>query len=186
MNSVAIVLNGTSSAGKTSIAKAIQRQAPTPVIHAQADTFFGMFDWPAIVTDEQKKECFSVCVENFHANLCILATNPFLLVVDHVFEQHAWFEACQKALQHKNTYFIGIHCPLAILEERELARGDRGIGIAKGQFDSVHLHKPYSLELDSSVATPDECASAILQLILNEMQANPAFKRDCRKSAAAP
>ena len=168
MNSVAIVLNGTSSAGKTSIAKALQRQVNTPALHAQADTFFGMFNWPTIVNDEIKNECFRVCVENFHANLSILSTKPFLLIVDQVFEQHAWFEACQKALQPKKTYFIGIHCPLTILEERELARGDRGIGIAKGQFENVHLQKPYALELDSSVATPDECASAIIQLILNE------------------
>ncbi len=168
MNSVAIVLNGTSSSGKTSIAKALQRQVSAPVILAQSDTFFGMFNWPALVSDEIKKECFRVCVESFHANLSILSTKPFLLVVDQVFEQHAWFEACQKALQHKKTYYIGIHCPLKILEERELARGDRGIGIAKGQFDSVHLQKPYALELDSSVATPDECASAIIQFILNE------------------
>jgi chloramphenicol 3-O phosphotransferase len=168
MNSVAIVLNGTSSSGKTSIAKALQRQVNTPVLHAQADTFFGMFNWPAIVADEMKNECFRVCVENFHATLSILSTKPFLLVVDQVFEQHAWFESCQKALQHKKTYFIGIHCPLTILKERELARGDRSIGIAKGQFDSVHLQKPYALELDSSVATPDECASAIIRFILNE------------------
>ena len=168
MNSVAIVLNGTSSAGKTSLAKALQQQVLTPTLHAEIDTFLGMFDWSVMVTNEQKKECLNVCVENFHANLAILATNPFLLIVDHVFEQYAWFEACQKALRHKETYFIGIHCPLPILEERELARGDRRIGLAKWQFDIVHLRKPYALELDSSVASPDECASAIIKFILDK------------------
>lgn len=170
MNSVAIVLNGTSSSGKTSIAKSLQRQSLTPVLHTQLDTFFGMFNWPTIAT-EDKNQCFRICVDNFYANLSVLATNPCLLVVDHVLEEHAWFEACKKSLQHKKTYFIGIHCPLEILEERELARGDRSIGIAKGQFDTVHLRKPYALELDSSVATPDECASAIIQFIMKEEQA---------------
>jgi chloramphenicol 3-O phosphotransferase len=168
MNSAAIILNGTSSSGKTSIAKALQRQLNMPVLHAQADTFFGMFNWPEIVSEEMKSKCFQVSVDNFHAMLSILSTKPFLLVVDQVFEQHAWFESCLKALQHKKIYFIGIHCPLKILEEREVARGDRSIGIAKGQFESVHLNKPYALELDSSAATPDECASAIIQFMLNE------------------
>ena len=173
MNSVAIVLNGASSAGKTSIAKSIQRQSPTPVLHAELDTFLGMIDWPAIATLEKKKECFRNCVDNFHANLAILATSPYMLVVDQVFEQHEWFEACKNSLQNKKTYFIGIHCPLDVLETRELLRGDRRIGIAKGQFNNIHLGKQYELELDSSVATPDECASAIIKFILKEEQAIP-------------
>ena len=156
------------SAGKTSIVKALQQQVSAPTLHAQIDTFLGMFDWSMIVANEQKKKCLHVCVENFHANLAVLATHPFLLIVDHVFEQYAWFEACQKTLQHRRTYFVGVHCPLPILEERELARGDRRIGLAKWQLGVVHLRKPYALEIDSSVASPDECASAIIKFIMNE------------------
>lgn len=173
MNSVAIVLNGASSAGKTSIAKSIQHQSPTPVLHAELDTFLGMIDWSAITTLEKKKECFRHCVDNFHASLAILATRPYMLVVDQVFEQHEWFEACKNSLQNRKTYFIGIHCPLDVLETRELLRGDRRIGIAKGQFNNIHLGKQYELELDSSVATPDECASTILQFVLKEERAIP-------------
>ena len=168
MRSIAIVLNGTSSAGKTSIAKALQRLSPIPVLHASVDTFLGMLYWPTIGADEERKECIHICVANFHATLATFAANPFVLVVDHVFEQHAWFEECKKALQQKKTYFVGVHCPLAILEQRERQRGDRRIGIAMGQFDSVHLQKPYALEFDTSLATPDECASKIIQFTANE------------------
>src|SRR5687768_16014284 len=98
MNSVIIVLNGASSAGKTSIARAVQRLSKTPVIYAALDTFTDMFDWAAIGDEAIRAECHRVGVANFHATLPILASNHFPIVVDHVFEQSAWFEACRDAL----------------------------------------------------------------------------------------
>jgi chloramphenicol 3-O phosphotransferase len=65
MNSVIIVLNGASSAGKTSIAQAIQRLSQTPVIHASLDTFTDMFHWPVIADQEEGRECHRVGVANF-------------------------------------------------------------------------------------------------------------------------
>jgi len=56
MNPFAIVLNGPSSAGKTSIARAIQSLAGTPVLHASLDTFTDMFHWPAIPDGNEKGE----------------------------------------------------------------------------------------------------------------------------------
>ena len=162
MQSVVIVLNGASSAGKSSIAKAIQRLSDVPVLHASLDTFTDMFDWTAISDESVRGECHRVGVANFHATLPILASSRFHVVVDHVFEQHAWFEACRDSLKAKRTHFIGVRCPLPVLEEREKARGDRRIGLARWQFERVHQAKPYDLEVDTSELSPDECAARIL------------------------
>jgi chloramphenicol 3-O phosphotransferase len=88
MNSVVIVLNGASSAGKTSIAQAIQRLSGTPTLHAALDTFIDMFHWPAIADQDEKFQCHATGVSNFHAALPILTANRFLIVVDHVFERN--------------------------------------------------------------------------------------------------
>jgi chloramphenicol 3-O phosphotransferase len=165
MQSVAVVLNGASSAGKSSIAKALQRLSNVPALHASLDTFTDMFDWAAIESEPVRGECHRVGVANFHATLPILASSRFHLVVDHVFEQHAWFEACRDSLKAKRTYFIGVHCPLATLEARERVRGDRRIGLARWQFDRVHQEKPYALEFDTSNLSPDECATRILSFV---------------------
>ena len=167
MKSVAIVLNGASSAGKTSIAKALQRLCTTPVLHASLDTFTDMFHWPAIGDEVVRRECRRIGVANFHASLSILASSRFPIVIDHVFEDHAWFEACRDALKEKQAYFVGVHCPIAVLEQREKARGDRRIGLCRRQFERVHEGKPYSLNVDSSKQSPDECATAILNLVAN-------------------
>ncbi len=173
MNSFAIVLNGASSSGKTSIARAIQRLSRTPVLHASLDTFTDMFHWPAIIEPEVRGECHRIGVANFHAALPILAASRFPVVVDHVFELHAWFEDCGKALKSKRIYFVGVRCPAAILEERERARGDRKPGLARSQFDRVHEGKPYELEVDTSIRSPDECAAAILKFV-EGAEAEPA------------
>jgi chloramphenicol 3-O phosphotransferase len=167
MKSVAIVLNGASSAGKSSIAKAIQRLSKTPVIHASLDTFTDMFDWAAIGDDSVRGECHRVGVANFHATLPILASSRFPVVVYHGFEQHVWFEACRDSLKGKRTYFIGVRCPLPVLEQREKVRGDRRIGLARWQFERVHHDKPYTLEVDTSRHSIDDCAVSILGFLSN-------------------
>ena len=167
MQPVAVVLNGASSAGKSSIAKALQRLSDVPVLHASLDTFTDMFDWAVISEQSVRDECHRVGVANFHATLPILASSRFHVVVDHVFEQHAWFEACRDALKAKRTYFVGVRCPLATLEAREKARGDRQIGLARWQFERVHQAKPYALDLDTSKLSPDECATRILSFVSN-------------------
>ncbi|MBC8009425.1 MAG: zeta toxin family protein [Burkholderiales bacterium] len=157
-----LVLNGASSAGKTSIARALQRLAPTPVLHASLDTFTDMFHWPAILDPERRRECHRAAVTSFHVALPQLAAGGFSVVVDHVFEQPAWFEACRDALRDHSPVWVGVHCPLTVLETREAARGDRRIGLARWQSGRVHLAPTYALSLDTSVLTPDECARRLL------------------------
>ena len=78
-----------------------------------------------------------------------------------------WFEECFRSLEHREILFVGVHCPLAILEERERKRGDRKIGLAKTQFEVVHLGKDYDLEFDTSVMSPEQCAKKILMEVEN-------------------
>jgi len=174
MKAAAVVLNGASSAGKTSIARAVQRLRGEPVLHAPLDTFTDMFDWPSIPDREERLRCHRAGVDNFHSALAILAANPFFLVVDHVLEQHAWLEATLGALAVRTVFLVGVRCPLPVLESRERARGDRRTGLARFQFERVHEAKTYDLEVDTSTASAQECAAAILALVDNAAGARPA------------
>ena len=44
---------------------------------------------------------------------------------------------------------------------REAARGDRMIGLARGQAESVHRFPAYALELDSTTSSAEELAAAM-------------------------
>jgi chloramphenicol 3-O-phosphotransferase len=53
---------------------------------------------------------------------------------------------------------VGVRCPLAVLEQRESERKDRTLGQARAQFNRVHAHARYDLEIDTSLLTPAEGA----------------------------
>ena len=68
----------------------------------------------------------------------------------------------QDALVAANTLWVGVRCPLAIAEQRERERGNRIVGTVRGQHAVVHTFRTYEAEVDTSVATPRQCAEAIL------------------------
>lgn len=59
------------------------------------------------------------------------------------------------------VFMVGVFAPLDVLEARELRRDDRLIGLARWQYDRVHKDMSYDLEIDTSIATPMECAELI-------------------------
>lgn len=71
-----------------------------------------------------------------------------------------WHELFRQ-VEHRGSV-AGVHCPLAIAEQRERDRGDRSVGTVRGQHARVHTFRQYDVDVDTSVAAPQECAEAIL------------------------
>ena len=158
----AILLNGTSSSGKTSIAKAIQKIAAVPFLHASVDAFTDMFDWDVVLGDTLRTECDHAGVSIFHHALPALLSSRFPVVIDHVLQESEWHEQCHALLSGHRVLSVGVYCPLEILRERERTRGDRETGLAEWQHPRVHRHGSYDLQVDTSQASPEECAHRIL------------------------
>jgi chloramphenicol 3-O phosphotransferase len=158
----AIVLNGTSSAGKTSIAKAIQKLSPEPFIHISLDDFTEMFRWDAIENAELRKACHRHSISSLHQSIRILLSGQFPGVIDHVFEQDSWYEDCLSALFGHDILVVGVRCPLEVVRHREASRGDRRIGLAEWQHPIVHKNRRYDLEVDTSTRSSEDCAAEIL------------------------
>lgn len=73
-----VFLNGPSSAGKSSIAKAIQKLAPTPWLHIGLDTFIGMLPAQYLEFGAKALECYySFKLGQNHRGSCIhVETGP--------------------------------------------------------------------------------------------------------------
>ena len=161
-----IFLNGVSSAGKTSIARALQTSLDKPYLHVAIDNFEemlpdryaegGVFAWPAV---------FSRMLTGMHRSFAALAGAGNNLIIDHVMvHRDGWASSladCLTLLAPYRVYFIGVRCPLDELLRREQQRGDRFIGTAARQFPLVHLHELYDLEVDTSQASAAVCAEQI-------------------------
>ena len=63
------------------------------------------------------------------------------------------------------AYFVAVRCPLDVLEQREQQRQDRTLGQARAQLDLVHAHGVYDLEVDTSLASPEQCAQQVVELL---------------------
>jgi chloramphenicol 3-O phosphotransferase len=50
-----------------------------------------------------------------------------------------------------------------VLEQREHQRQDRTLGQARAQYDLVHAHGVYDLEVDTSLAGPEACAQQVIE-----------------------
>lgn len=165
LSSDVILLNGTSSAGKTSLSRALQQRAGVPLLHASLDTFTDMYLWSAIPDSTVRKVCHTAGVDNFHRALALFAAGPHALVVDHLLLMPAWHEATRAALASRRVHFIGVRCPLAVIEAREKARPDRAPGLATRQFAHIHENQTYDFAIDTSLETPESAADKILAYI---------------------
>jgi chloramphenicol 3-O phosphotransferase len=167
-----ILLNGTSSSGKTSLAVALQCRAGVPLLHASLDTFTDMYRWAAIPDPATRRRCHETGVDHFHHALRRFADGPHAIVVDHVLELPSWYAATRAALTGRQVYFVGVRCPLEQLEAREKLRPDRQPGMAASQFERVHRNMNYDCEIDTSQETPASGADKILAFI-RQVQSSP-------------
>ena len=160
-----IFLSGTSSAGKTTLAKALQGVLDRPYFHLASDQLVeagalpgrreegSRFAWP-----EVRPRFFA----GFHRSLAAYAAAGNCLVVDHVLEHASWLRECAELLAPFEVFFVGVHCPLDELERRERVRGDRRIGEAAEHLRVVHSFSPYDFEVDTSTHSPRENALRIV------------------------
>lgn len=164
-NNVVIILNGASSSGKSSIAQEIVNLTESPIVHAQVDTFFGMFDFSKFKTGSDAFNASKVAFSLFDSSINDICKTDFPIVIDTAFERFEYYQNAMNAIQDRDAYFIGVYCPLAELCIREKKRGDRKVGLASKQFDHVHADKQYELEVDTSILSSSECAKKIIELV---------------------
>ncbi len=81
--------------------------------------------------------------------LPILANAGNNIVFDHIIETKEMLHELLHLTADMDIYFVGLHCSLEELERREIARGNRGSGDARKDFETVHRITTYDLELDS-------------------------------------
>ena len=147
-----ILINGASSAGKSTLARAFLDTVDVPFLHYSFDLFIdggalpqaqikaGVVDWQAI-----RPNVFA----GFRATLAALLQAGNNLVVDYIIETQPEFDDLMGHLAPFDVYWVGLHCSLEELERREIARGNRRVGDAARDLMVVHTFTAYDLELQS-------------------------------------
>ena len=167
MSGRVVLLNGTSSAGKTSIAKALQAALPGYWMMMAFDDFATHVAPPRFDTHpaEVPPEVPRRMIAGFHAAIGAFVGAGNDVIVDHVLVRPEWDAALREALAGARVWRVGVRCPLEEAERREAARPNRIPGTARSQFDLVHAHGPYDLEVDTHAFGTDACVRAIAALV---------------------
>ena len=183
-----IILNGTSSSGKSTIAKELQNILAGYTLHTGIDHFVQMLpkdflvlsdgtnpaavegllwvtaDAGKRVTEFRLGPKAILFKESMYRSAKAMASTGFNVIVDDVImDERVLKIVCQ--LMAGEAYFIGIKCSKEEAIRRERERGDRFPGLVETQFDIVHRHGVYDLECDTLANSSTECANAIQQLL---------------------
>jgi len=187
-----LILNGASSSGKTCILEALQTLLAEPYLNAGIDKFIWMLPeryldrplWDDVLgRATEAGDLGHRLFSGMHRAIATLSRAGLNVVADHVLVEPAWVRECTALFADLPAYLIGIRCPLEVLEQRERRRKDRTLGQARLQFERVHAHGVYDLEVDTSLNSPEEC----VRLIQEHIQHYPpqAF-RQLRAGDASP
>lgn len=169
-----ILLNGTSSAGKSSIVKYLQEKLQKPYLDMGLDKFLYMLPnhyfkqphWNEVMgRSNQAGDLGNRIMSGMHHSMRSMVDRENLVLADHVLIEKNWVTELAELFHDQSAYFFGIHCPLEVIEKREIDRKDRTLGSARLQFPVVHQWSEYDLSLDSSITTPEKSADMIIEFL---------------------
>jgi chloramphenicol 3-O phosphotransferase len=181
-----IVLNGATSAGKSTLAKALQRgfaaRGEAWMVIALDDFFArvppewfqigdhcgphaeaGMVFESVNGSIERRVGPFGrTLLAAYRAAVAAIARGGLDVIVDEVLLSTEDWDGWQRELAGLDVTWVAVEAPLAVLLERERERGDRVIGMAAAQFDVVHSFATYDVRVDTTKLTPEQAADRVL------------------------
>ncbi|HEY3024107.1 MAG TPA: AAA family ATPase [Actinomycetota bacterium] len=162
-----VLLNGTSSAGKTTVARCLQRTLEPQWLFLEFDQFVEMLTdtTPNPSQKEDGEEFGHWLAEGWYRAVGGLAGVGFDLVVEDVILEPYRLHAAIRRLAPFDVTFVAVHCPLEVAVQRERDRGDRDIGLVRHQFDLVHTDRTYDCEVDTSTMEPEACVATIQRVV---------------------
>jgi len=160
-----VVLDGPSSSGKTSAARALQPLLAAPHLHLQLDAFRAMEPAGYWADTGAAGARIELLCGAMHAALAHYARGGQPMIFDTVLDRRAAWRRLADDLAGLPVLLVGLRCEGAELARRERARGDRPDGLALAQAarhaaydDAAAAH---DLVVDTGRCTPAQAARRI-------------------------
>jgi chloramphenicol 3-O phosphotransferase len=177
MGTDVIVLNGGSSSGKSSMARCLQIVLPRPWLTLGVDTLieamppelegqgagltFDADGGVAVGPEFRRLEAA------WYGGIGAMARAGVGVIVDDVFLGGGVSQdRLQSALEAVDVLWVAVHCDPTVATEREGRRSDRIPGMAASQAEIVHHGVRYDVEVDTTSASPMECARTVAAHVL--------------------
>ena len=160
-----IFLNGVTSAGKTSIVEALQERDDVFFYVVANDLFQEMVGDKFLREDYWKylSEVISMMYQTakLYSDMGKNVLIDGILVEQDEIKPH--YQQLMEILKENPLDIVEVYCPLDICRERNIARGDRYETQSDEQHELMAQNIKYSLRVDTSVNSPEECAEMIVK-----------------------
>jgi len=177
MRTQVIVLNGGSSSGKSGIARCLKAILPQPWISIGVDDLLDALP-PSLMDSGSGVEFglhgevtvgegFREIEAAWMTGVAAMARAGARVIIDEVFLGGATSQERVRAhLDGLDVLWVGVRCDPEISVGREIARGNRVIGMAASQSAMVHKSVLYDIEVDTSHTEALDCARKIATRIV--------------------
>jgi len=164
-----ICLNGVSSSGKSTLAKSLQENLKEPYYWMSEDAFVFILPdkFNAFKNDtEENEKILEEALFNYYHAIKLYSDRGSNIIIDTVLDDEEWVDYLLEVLHDNPVLFVHVTCPKEELIRRELARGDREIGLAVEQLEHLSPKEQlYDITVDTHVNQISECASKIIALL---------------------
>jgi chloramphenicol 3-O phosphotransferase len=175
-----VILNGGSSAGKTTLATAFRDQRAAAGdfwLLIGIDDFLGKLPWRGVGPDsggplaadgirfEATPDGARAVVGSLGRQLLrayqgavrAVARAGLNVIVDEVVIDQTSWDDWTGALEDLDAVWVGVRCSAEVAEARNRVRsGPRFAGLARAQADTVHRYATYDFEIDTTTQLPRE------------------------------
>lgn len=160
-----ILLNGSSSAGKSTLAKALQALIADK--RKERYEIVSIDDFLEMTTDEviYEEDVYEISGQLCEKVMQVLNANQGV-IIDHVITSERIFEQLKEMLRSHRLWMVHVTCPLEIIQKREQERKDRCPGSAEASYTYLYPKEGYDLTVDTHFMTISECADRILERVL--------------------
>ena len=160
-----IFLNGVTSAGKTSIVEALQERDDV-FFYVVANDLFQEMVGDKFLREDYWKYLSEVIIMMYHTAKLYSDMGKNVLIDGILVERDEikpHYQQLMEILKENPLDIVEVYCPLDICRERNIARGDRYETQSDEQHALMAQNIEYSLRVDTSVNSPEECAEMIVK-----------------------
>lgn len=162
-----IYLNGVTSSGKTSIVEALQKRRDV-FFYVVANDLFQEMIGEDYLKEDYWKYLGEIIIMMYHTAKLFSDLGKNVIIDSILVERDgiaSHYDRMKAILRDNPLDIVEVYCPPELCRQRNIERGDRYETQSDEQAELMAADIQYSLQVDTSRLSPDECADAILKAL---------------------
>ena len=167
LESTMILLNGPSSAGKSTLSREMQsklKEMGVESVIISIDDYMQTDPKETIYEDDIYE-----IMPNMNRDVAEAMKQGKTIIVDHAITSERIYDSLMDAAKDGRTFTVKVICDIEVLRKREIERGDRCIGSAEASLEYLWPKEGYDLCIDNGKMSSAENAQIIIENVSKTM-----------------